>query len=70
MVMWDPAKIRREKDKQEEQDYNNRFNLLARIQDQRKKNEQRKQNEQAVEKSKKEADIIGKTPTENLTVGK
>ena len=63
MVMWDPAKIRRENDKREEQDYNNRFNLLSRIQDQRKKKE-------AIEKSKKEADTIGKTPTENLTVGK
>ena len=63
MVMWDPAKIRREKDKQEEQDYNNRFNLLARIQDQRKKKE-------AIEKSKMGVDTIGKTPTENLTVGK
>ena len=63
MVMWDPAKIRRENDKREEQDYNNRFNLLARIQDQRKKKE-------AIEKSKMGVDTIGKTPTENLTVGK
>ena len=49
MVMWDPAKIRREKDKQEEQDYNDRFNqfkIIARIK------EQRKQKEQAIEKSK------------------
>ena len=64
MVMWDPAKIRRENDKKEEEDYNNRFNLLTRIRD------QRKQKEQTIEKSKKEADIMGKTPTENSTVGK
>ena len=64
MVMWDPAKIRREKDQQEEQDYNNRFNLLTRIR------EQRKQKEQAIEKSKMGADTIGKSPTEKLSVGK
>ena len=64
MVMWDPAKIRREKDQQEEQDYNNRFNLLTRIR------EQRKQKEQAIEKSKMVGDTIGKSPTEKLSVGK
>ena len=62
MVMWDPAKIRRENDKREEESYN-QFKRIA----QRK--EERKQKE-AIEKSKMRVDTIGKTPTENLTVGK
>ncbi len=48
MVMWDPVKIRHEKDKQEEQDYNDRFNqfkIIQRIKEQRK-------NEEAIQKSK------------------
>jgi hypothetical protein len=66
MVMWDPAKIRREKDTQEEQDYRDRFNqfkIIQRIKEQRK-------NEEAIQKSKVGGDTIGKTPTEKLSVGK
>ena len=63
MIMWNKTKIRRENEKRKKQDYKNRFNLLAKIQDQRKKKE-------AIEKSKMGVDTIGKTPTENLTVGK
>jgi hypothetical protein len=62
MVMWDPAKIRREKDKEEEESYNP-FKRIA------KRQEERKQKE-AIEKSKMAGDTIGKTPTEKLSVGK
>jgi len=62
MVMWDPAKIRREKDKEEEESYNP-FKRIA------KRQEERKQKE-AIEKSKVGGDTIGKTPTEKLSVGK
>jgi hypothetical protein len=48
MVMWDPAKIRREKDTQEEQDYRDRFNQFKIIQ---RIKEERKQKE-AIEKAK------------------
>ena len=61
MVMWDPAKIRREKDKEEEESYNP-FKRIARRQEERKQKE-------AIEKSKMGVDTIGKTPTENSTVG-
>ena len=60
--MWDPAKIRREKDKEEEESYNP-FKRIA------KRQEERKQKE-AIEKSKVGCDTIGKTPTEKLSVGK
>ena len=62
MVMWDPAKIRREKDKEEEESYYP-FKRIARRQEERKQKE-------AIEKSKMGVDTIGKTPTENLKVGK
>ena len=60
--MWDPAKIRREKDKEEEESYNP-FKRIARRQEERKQKE-------AIEKSKVGGDTIGKKPTENLIVGK
>ena len=62
MVMWDPAKIRREKDKEEEESYNP-FKRIARRQEERKQKE-------AIEKSKIGGDTIGKTTSENLIVGK
>jgi hypothetical protein len=62
MVMWDPAKIRREKDKQEEESYYP-LKRIARRQQERK-------NEEAIQKSKIGGDIIGKTTSENLIIGK
>ncbi len=62
MVMWDPAKIRREKDKEEEESYYP-FKRIVRRQEERKQKE-------AIEKSKLVGDIIGKTTSENLIVGK
>ena len=60
--MWDPAKIRREKDKEEEESYNP-FKRIARRQGERKQKE-------AIEKSKLAGDTIGKTTSENLIIGK